>query len=63
MTIRHSTGNDRILSVAVDMSPAAIDRRLRELAQLHRFGMKLAKLRERCVIRDADSPSSLDSTR
>ena len=30
----------------VDMSPAAIDRRLRELGQLYRLGMSLQKARK-----------------
>jgi hypothetical protein len=35
------------------MSPEAIDRRLRELAQLYRFGMQLDKLRRSGIFRPA----------
>ena len=39
-----SANNERPLRV--DMSPAAIDRRLRELGQLYRLGMSLQKAKK-----------------
>ncbi len=45
------TENNAARNGAVDMSPAAVERRLRELAQLYRFGQQLEQLRKRSVIR------------
>jgi hypothetical protein len=49
-----------VRSTGVDMSPEAIDRRLRELAQLYRFGMKLARLRRDGTFRPATNHPSTD---
>ena len=44
----------------VDMSPEAIDRRLRELGQLYKLGMSLQKAKK--IGKVGDQPRSVDSS-
>jgi len=39
-------------TIQVDMSPEAIDRRMRELAQLYRLGMRIRSARRLGKVRD-----------
>jgi hypothetical protein len=45
--------NERTIeSKAIDMSPEGIDRRMREVAQLYRLGVEIAKARRLGKLRD-----------
>lgn len=44
----------------VDMSPEGIDRRMRELAQLHRLGLAIGKARRLGKLRDLRGSGGLD---